>query len=249
MSHKIYAFDFDGVICDSAIETGTAGWLVARKLWTDMPETLPAGLMSQFRAVRPVMETGYEATLIMRLLFEGMPAETLRQAFHHQIEALLIRDALNVDELKEIFGTTRDEWIADDFSSWIEMNPLFDGIADKLKQIDTDNSFIVTTKQERFVDHILSANDIQFPLDRIYGLDRNLSKQQILTDLSLERPDDEILFIEDRLPTLINVITDDRLDQVKLFLADWGYNTAEDRDSAANIKRIKIISLADMPSL
>ncbi len=249
MTHKIYAFDFDGVICDSAIETGTAGWLVARKLWPDMPEQMPASLMSQFRAVRPVMETGYEASLIMRLLYEGMSSASLMDAFHHQIEALLLRDQLNVDELKEIFGTTRDEWIAEDFDSWIEMNPLFDGIADKLKQIDTDNSFIITTKQERFVDHILSANQITFPLERIYGLDRNLSKQQILTDLSLERPEDEILFIEDRLPTLINVITDDRLDKVRLFLADWGYNTALDRDSAASIKRIKTISLADIQSL
>ncbi len=249
MTHKIYAFDFDGVICDSAIETGTAGWLVARKLWTDMPETMPTALMSAFRTVRPVMETGYEATLIMRLLFEGMSTDMLMDAFHHQIEALLLRDQLNVDELKQIFGTTRDEWIAQDFASWIEMNPLFDGIADKLKQIDTDNSFIITTKQERFVDHILSANQISFPLDRIYGLDRNLSKQQILTDLSLERPEDQILFIEDRLPTLINVITDDRLDKVRLYLADWGYNTAEDRDSAAITKRIKTISLADIQSL
>lgn len=249
MNHKIYAFDFDGVICDSAIETGTAGWLVARKLWSDMPEKMPAELMSQFRTVRPVMETGYEATLIMRLLYEGMATEMLLDAFHHQIEALLLRDQLNVDELKEIFGSTRDEWIADDFDSWIAMNPLFDGIADKLKQIDTNNSFIITTKQERFVDHILNANRIEFPLERIYGLDRNLSKQQILTDLSLELPENEILFIEDRLPTLINVITDDRLDQVKLFLADWGYNTDADRDSAANIKRIKIISLADVAAL
>lgn len=249
MSHKIYAFDFDGVICDSAIETGTAGWLVARKLWSDMPETMPAELMSQFRAVRPVMETGYEATLIMRLLYEGMSTEMLMDAFHHQIEALLLRDQLNIDELKEVFGTTRDEWIAQDFASWIEMNPLFDGIADKLNQIDSDNCFIITTKQERFVDHILSANQISFPLEQIYGLDRNLSKQQILTDLSLERPEDEILFIEDRLPTLINVITDDRLDMVRLFLADWGYNTAEDRDSAASIKRIKTISLADIHAL
>ncbi|MCX4192466.1 HAD family hydrolase [Methylophaga sp. OBS1] len=249
MTHKIYAFDFDGVICDSAIETGTAGWLVARKLWSDMPETMPAGLMPQFRTVRPVMETGYEATLIMRLLYEGMSTEMLMDAFHHQIEALLLRDQLNIDELKEVFGTTRDEWIAQDFVSWIEMNPLFDGIADKLNQIDSDNCFIITTKQERFVDHILSANQISFPLEQIYGLDRNLSKQQILTDLSLERPEDEILFIEDRLPTLINVITDDRLDKVRLFLADWGYNTAEDRDSAASIKRIKTISLADIHAL
>lgn len=249
MPNKLYALDFDGVICDSAVETGMAGWRVARQLWSDMPEAMPEALMADFRRVRPVMETGYEAILIMRLLFEGMATETLTDAFHHQIEALMIRDELGVDELKQIFGFTRDQWIAEDFDSWIQMNPLFDGIADKLKQIDTDSSFIITTKQERFVDHILGANQIDFPMAQIYGLDRNLSKPQILSDLSRERPDDEILFVEDRLPALINVITDDRLDQIRLFLANWGYNTQQDRDSAAGIKRIKTISLAEMERL
>lgn len=249
MTTKIYALDFDGVICDSAVETGTAGWKVAQQLWSDMPDALPVDLLNQFRQVRPVMETGYEAVLIMRLLFEGMDSNTLLNAFHHHIEALMSRDELNADELKEIFGQTRDQWIAEDFASWIEMNPLFDGVADKLQQLDNDNSFIITTKQERFVDHILSANKIHFPADKIYGLDRNLSKQQILSDLSQEQPEADILFVEDRLPTLINVITDDRLDKVRLFLADWGYNTAQDRDSAASIKRIHTISLADMQQL
>jgi phosphoglycolate phosphatase-like HAD superfamily hydrolase len=249
MTTKLYALDFDGVICDSAVETGMAGWKVACKLWTDMPTQPADELLSQFRRVRPVMETGYESILIMRLLFEGMDADSLMAAFHHQVEALMIRDALGVDELKTIFGQTRDKWIADDFDSWIKMNPLFDGVADKLKQLDTDNSFIITTKQERFVDHILRANQIHFPMSQIYGLDRNMSKQQILNDLSLARPDDEILFVEDRLPTLINAITDDRLDKVRLFLADWGYNTAEDRDSAASIKRIERLRLEDFTAL
>lgn len=249
MTNKLYALDFDGVICDSAVETGMAGWRVARQLWTDMPEVMPDGLVARFRRVRPVMETGYEAILIMRLLFEGMAPDTLVDAFHHQIETLMIRDGLSVDDLKQIFGFTRDQWIAEDFDNWIQMNPLFDGIADKLKQINTDNSFIITTKQERFVDHILSANHIHFPVAQIYGLDRNLSKPQILSDLSRERPNDEILFIEDRLPALINVITDERLDQVRLFLASWGYNTRQDRDSAAGIKRIKTISLSEMQQL
>ncbi len=249
MTNKLYALDFDGVLCDSAVETGMAGWKVAQKLWTDMPDAIPSGLISQFRQVRPIMETGYEAILIMRLLFEGMDAQTLMNAFHHQMEALMIRDELTEDELKQIFGTTRDEWIADDFDSWVEMNPLFEGVADKLQHIDTDNSYIITTKQERFVDHILQANNIHFPLVQIFGLDRNLSKQQILSDLRQDRPDDEILFVEDRLPTLINVITDDRLDNIRLYFANWGYNTEEDRDSARQIKRIHSISLADLQSL
>ncbi len=249
MTNKLYALDFDGVLCDSAVETAIAGWKVALKLWSDMPDHIPAEILERFRQVRPVMETGYESILIVRMLFEGLDTESLMTAFHHQIEALMIRDALEVDELKQTFGATRDQWIEDDFDNWIKMNPLFDGVAEKLHQLETEQSVIITTKQERFVDHILSANQIHFPIEQIYGLDRNLSKQQILTDLSAAQPNTDILFVEDRLPTLINVITDDRLDHVQLLLANWGYNTKEDRDSAAEIKRIKTINLADLQQL
>ena len=214
-----------------------------------MPDHIPAEILERFRQVRPVMETGYESILIVRMLFEGLDTESLMSAFHHQIEALMIRDALEVDELKQTFGATRDQWIEDDFDNWIKMNPLFDGVAEKLHQLETEQSVIITTKQERFVDHILSANQIHFPIEQIYGLDRNLSKQQILTDLSAAQPNTDILFVEDRLPTLINVITDDRLDNVQLLLANWGYNTKQDRDSATEIKRIKTINLADLQQL
>lgn len=249
MTNKLYALDFDGVLCDSAVETAIAGWKVALQIWSDMPEQIPAEILERFRQVRPVMETGYESILIVRMLFEGLDTESLMSAFHHQIEALMIRDALEVDELKQTFGATRDQWIEDDFDNWIKMNPLFDGVAEKLHQLETEQSVIITTKQERFVDHILSANQIHFPIEQIYGLDRNLSKQQILTDLSASQPNTDILFVEDRLPTLINVITDDRLDHVQLLLANWGYNTQEDRDSATEIKRIKTINLADLQQL
>jgi phosphoglycolate phosphatase-like HAD superfamily hydrolase len=249
MTNKLYALDFDGVICDSAIETGIAGWKVALKVWADMPTEMPDDLLEKFRQVRPVMETGYEAVLIMRLLYEGMSADTLMSAFHHQIEALMIRDDMFVDELKEVFGSTRDEWIRDDFDSWIAMNPLFEGIAEKLRTIPTDNLVIITTKQERFVDHILKANQISLPIAQVYGLDRNMSKQQILSDLHAETPDMEIVFIEDRLPALINVITEDGLDDIKLYLASWGYNTASDKESANNIDRISVIQLSDMALL
>ncbi|HIC46085.1 MAG TPA: HAD family hydrolase [Methylophaga aminisulfidivorans] len=249
MTNKLYALDFDGVICDSAIETGIAGWKVALKVWADMPTEMPDDLLEKFRQVRPVMETGYEAVLIMRLLYEGMSADTLMSAFHHQIEALMIRDDMFVDELKEVFGSTRDEWIRDDFDSWIAMNPLFEGIAEKLRTIPTDNLVIITTKQERFVDHILKANQISLPIAQVYGLDRNMSKQQVLSDLHAEKPDMEIVFIEDRLPALINVITEDGLDDIKLYLASWGYNTASDKESANNIDRISVIQLSDMAQL
>lgn len=243
VSNKLFAFDFDGVICDSAVETAHSGWKMALQIWTDMPADLPPSLLNGFREVRPVLETGYEAALILRLLFEDTRADALLDDFHSLLEALLIRDNLQTDELKLLFGETRDSWLKQDFDNWIAMNPLFTQVADKLRQLDPQQCVIITTKQERFVSHILSANQILFPLEHIYGLERNVSKQQILIDLSAEQRWQRMLFIEDRLPTLINVITDDRLDHVELYLADWGYNTIADRQHANNIQRIRQLTL------
>ena len=247
--NTLFAFDFDGVICDSAIETAHSGWKTARQIWADMPVILPEPLLQQFRQVRPALETGYEAALILRLLFEGVAVSEMLVQFHAQLNALIARDKLVIDKIKPLFGQTRDQWLAQDFSHWIAMNPLFPAVADKLRQLDANHCVIITTKQERFVDHILKANDIAFPLDNIYGLDRNLSKQQVLSDLSAQQHWQSIVFIEDRLPTLLNVMGDDRLDHIALYLADWGYNTVADREHAHAIARIQQLSLTNIPSL
>ncbi|PCJ32560.1 MAG: hypothetical protein COA90_02655 [Gammaproteobacteria bacterium] len=239
----LYALDFDGVICDSAIETGITGWKVAASLWPDMPTETPQQMISLFREVRPVMETGYEAILIMRLLFEGITAESLLKQFATQLDQLIQRDKLNTADLKSRFGETRDQWIKNNLKQWIEMNPLFEGIAEKLRQIDHNNITIITTKQERFVSEILSANQIDIPAEHIYGLDRKLSKQQILSDLQTAKPNHSILFVEDRLPTLLNVINDSRLNAVSLFFANWGYNTVQDKATAQQTDRIHRLDL------
>lgn len=242
---NLYALDFDGVICDSAIETGITGWKVARQIWQDMPDQTPPEMITLFRQVRPVMETGFEAILIMRLLHEGISPALLLADFSSQIDHIIQREQLSTATLKQQFGETRDRWITSNLTQWIEMNPLFEGVATKLRQIEPEQCYIITTKQERFVHQILEANNITFPTDRIFGLDRNMSKPQILANLIIKHPTHTILFVEDRLPTLINVINDQQLKEVQLFFALWGYNTEQDKMDAAKQAAITTIELAD----
>ncbi|OUR65748.1 hypothetical protein A9Q79_01790 [Methylophaga sp. 42_25_T18] len=246
---NLYALDFDGVICDSAIETGMTGWKVAKLTWPEMPDEVPAEIMARFRQVRPVMETGYEAILIMRFLFEGGDAEQLLSNFNSQITHLLRRDELDTDKLKQRFGETRDHWIKHDLDDWIAKNPLFDGIAKKLQQLDVQNTYIITTKQERFVSQIFESNGIEFPAEKIYGLDRKLSKQQVLKTIAIQHPNHDILFVEDRLPTLLNVINDEQLSAIKLYFATWGYNTQADKTAAKELDRVSSINLDKMLAL
>lgn len=243
----LYLLDFDGVICDSAIETAVTGWRAAANFWPEMAGNMPSDtLIDQFRQVRPVLETGYESILILRALSSGITVETLLSDFAGQMTNLLTQYDLSPADLKIQFAAVRDYWIETDLDSWIEMNPLFDGIPDHLRRLNqaTLPWYIITTKQERFVSRILEANNVPFPADRIFGLDRNKSKTQVLTELQVEHPNVLFGFVEDRLPTLHNVITDPALQSVALFLADWGYNTEQDRASIAQLP-ITRLSLAN----
>ena len=130
------------------------------------------------------------------------------------------------------FGQTRDRQITQDEAAWIASNPVFEGIVEKLNTLDQDDWIIITTKQERFVRHILQGNDIQLDDSRIYGLDRKLSKQAILKNLKASHPKRPISFIEDRLPTLLGVLENPDLQAIKVQLADWGYNMETERNLA-----------------
>ena len=227
----IYALDFDGVICDSAIETGVSAWKSAVKLWDDISSPLPTPeLLEKFRQVRPIMGTGYESILIVRLLYDGETVEAIMDDYHAKTQKVIEDSWLNIDSLKKLFGETRDSWIEDDIDGWIEMNPLFSGVAEKLQQLSSQGVwYIVTTKQERFVKHILSANQVELSDDRIFGLDRNMTKEAILIDLAKKHSQERIYFVEDMLASLMKVLNNEKLESVKLFLALWGYNTMQDK--------------------
>ena len=230
----IYALDFDGVICDSAVETGITGWKAGVQLWDDMPAPLPPQeLIDQFRRVRPIIETGYEAILVMRLLSQGEPVESIFTDFSTKKQEVMENSLQDAATLKKLFGETRDDWINDSLAEWVRMNPLFPGVAKKLRMLEKQAMwYIVTTKQERFVAQILEANQIQLSGDSIFGLDRKMSKEETLINLQNNHPDGDLYFLEDRLPTLLNVLKNEKLGKVQLILATWGYNTLQDKQDA-----------------
>ncbi len=229
----IYALDFDGVICDSAIETGMTGWKAAQKIWQDMPKgNPPETIINDFRQIRPFLETGYEAILIVRLLQQGIIVDKLSKNYHQQIATLVNEEQLNAEQLKPLFGTTRDHWINQSPQEWLSMNPLFTGIMQRLETLTDSTWYIITTKQKRFVEQILNNYQINIKDQHIYGMEAKQSKQETLLELSTRHPHQEIIFIEDRLPTLIDISKNERLKNIKLQLVGWGYNTHNDRVDA-----------------
>lgn len=244
-SKTLYALDFDGVICNSAVETAKTGWLAAQNLWAELEgHPVSEEIINQFVQMRPCLEFGYEAILIMRLLNDGVQLNADCSYYHEPIQVLIDKNSFNVEALKILFGRTRDNQIAENETQWLESNPLFEGIADKLKNLHDQDWIIVTTKQERFVKAILKANGITLDDSRIFGLDRQLNKQQVLENILSENPELEIIFVEDRLPTLLSAQQNPALNNVRLQLVNWGYNTLSERKKAIE-KGMQVIGLSD----
>ena len=237
----IYALDFDGVICDSALELAMSGWQVARQIWPDMPESYDQATLDAYREVRPIIETGYETIPILRLLQQGVSVEDLASAYPDRLATTIQSANIDAATLKQLFGEFRDRWIATDEADWLDNNPLFPTIAEKLKALDGQVWYIITTKQERFARKILQANDIHIPAERLFGMDRNMSKQVVLEGI-LRKHRLPVTFVEDRYQTLTGVLNNNALSSILLQLAAWGYNTAREREIAPQLA-IEVVSI------
>jgi hypothetical protein len=73
----VYALDFDGVVCDSEPESSISGWKYARALWpeifVDDSEATTRRVLDGLKRTRPVVETGFENTLLARCVYEEIP--------------------------------------------------------------------------------------------------------------------------------------------------------------------------------
>ncbi|MBI5445366.1 MAG: HAD family hydrolase [Deltaproteobacteria bacterium] len=245
----VFAVDFDGVLCDSAGEVAVSAWRAGAAIWPEWralgPEPPPESV-ARFRRLRPLIETGHQAILLMRLVFQG--AEGATDAELAALEERLAGEGWGRARLVELFGRTRDEWLLRDLPDWLGRHGFYPGALEALStRLGTDAVFIVTTKQERFVEALLRSRRLFLPPGHIFGLNPLKSKEDVLEELSGRRGHAGVRlhFVEDRLLTLLRVAERAGLEHVELYLAAWGYNTEEERALARAHPRITVWSLPE----
>lgn len=243
-SHDVLALDFDGVLCDSAAETSVAAWRAGSQVWPAWqgPEP-PPEYLTRFLNLRPVIETGYQAILLMHLISTGLDDESIELQFPQLCTCLLEETKHSTEELARLFGKARDTWMDLDLDDWLSRHRFYPGVVETLAtRMKTHPVFILTTKQERFVRILLHSRGICLPTDHIFGFDTAKSKEDVLEEFS-RRPefqDARLHFVEDRLQTLRRVAGRSSLRHVLLYLVDWGYNTPREREEARTIPRVTI---------
>eukprot|EP00667_Euglena_gracilis_P017831 EG_transcript_18843 len=272
-ARHLFALDFDGVVCDSADELYRTAFDAAKGLWPQVFEDaskwaeMPEWLLRCTRQVRPVLETGFEGVLMVRLFVDAFrenetpdPAPALQAVVDKIIEewnpetlAIHMRFlGVTKQQLVEAFGGVRDAWMTTDLEGWLRTIKFYEGTADILREAAQRHPvFIITTKEQRFALTILRGGGVDLPAERIYGLGMYRNKLEVLQDLA-GRPEYQghtIHFIEDRYKTLEAVKP--HLDglPVLLYLAAWGYNTDAVRDAARQAGEVRLLDLPGLRAL
>lgn len=241
----ILALDFDGVLCDGLIEYFQTAWRTYCQIWTPADQTPTDGLAESFYQLRPVIEIGWEMPILIRALVLNVPKEKILQDWTAVARQILLEDQLNSAELGTKLDQLRDEWISTDLEGWLGLHRFYPDVVEKVKSLlaTSVQPIIITTKEGRFVHQLLQQQGIQLSNQWIIGKESQRPKHQVLREL-LSEPSADIWFVEDRLKTLQSVQQQPDLKAVQLYLADWGYNTAQARESVHQDPRIKLLSLS-----
>ncbi|MBW4684592.1 MAG: HAD family hydrolase [Komarekiella atlantica HA4396-MV6] len=246
-SPTILALDFDGVICDGLIEYFEVAWRTYCEIWSPANDTPPDDLALRFYRLRPVIETGWEMPVLIKALMEGIPDDKILQQWVTITPQILLDDKLQARDIGAKLDNLRDEWITTDLEGWLSLHRFYPGVLEKLKlTVTSAKLYIVTTKEGRFVQQLLQQEGVNLPSKAIFGKEVKRPKYEILRDL-IQAADEKavnVWFVEDRLKTLQLVQQQTDLEDVKLFLADWGYNTQAEREAAQNNPRIQLLSLS-----
>src|SRR4029453_10120297 len=108
---------------------------------------------------------------------------------------------------------------------------------------------IVTTKAERFVRALLAAQNPRLSAIEVVGREPGapvpnpVTLRGLADKYGVGADGAGLWFVEDMLETLEATATRPELASARLFLADWGYNTPEDRASLGGAHRIRLLLL------
>jgi phosphoglycolate phosphatase-like HAD superfamily hydrolase len=243
----ILALDFDGVICNGMAEYLATSWQTYNRIWQPETREMPIDLSDRFSRLRPLIETGWEMPVLIRALLTGISETKVVQDWSLVRQHILEEDNLNPLQIGGILDGLRDEWIVCDRQSWLQLHEFYPHIIDKLKSLINSSTklIIITTKEARFVLELLAKENLNLPPENVFGKEQKCPKSVTLTNLIRHNPQEAIAFVEDRWNTLKQIAANPDLNSVKLYLADWGYNTEIERQLAQTDPRIKLISLAD----
>jgi hypothetical protein len=250
----ILALDFDGVLCDGRPEYFEASCRAYGHVWSPLTLARRPRLRPEFYRLRPVIMSGWEMPLLLRALVARVAERRMLTAWPDARERLLgtigLPRADAVDVIRTALDGVRRDWIRVAPHEWLAAHRPYLPLATLRRVVrQPARTVVVTTKEGEFARRILDDWDIA--IAEVHGKERGEHKCDNLVEL-LGDPrtgPGEVWFVEDRLETLECVVRctarDATLGRVRLFLAAWGYNTADARRRIHHDPRIRLLTRAE----
>lgn len=247
MTSPLLALDFDGVLCNGLVEYFQTAWIAYCQIWSPEDTTPPEGLAESFYRLRPVVETGWEMPVVLRSRQQGASEAAILDDWRGLCQQIVTQEGLDRTAIADGVDGVRDAWIERDLEGWLSLHEFYPGVLDRLRQWQNQEIAwaIVTTKEGRFVRSLLEQQGIPLQDGQLFGKEVKRPKHQILREFLADQPDRPIHFLEDRLNTLYSVATQPDLAEIRLYLADWGYNTDAMRAEARQSDRLSLVSLTE----
>lgn len=238
------ALDFDGVICDGLIEYFQTAWRAYCQLFEPDRPNPPAGLAERFYPLRPVVESGWEMPILIFALRSGYGDGDILRNWSAIAPELTAAAELDRAQVAATVDGVRDRWIKADLDDWLSQHRFYPGVIERIAKAQAAGTilYIVSTKEGRFIQQLLSRAGLELSRDQILGKEVKRPKYETLRLLKADHPQ-PLWFIEDRLQALVEASEQEDLQDVALFLANWGYNTSSDRQQAEKSDRVHLLTL------
>ena len=245
MERHVVALDFDGVVCNSAIECMFTAYVAyARAKGADVDprlESIRESTRRQFFSMRPFIRDGKDYLLILYFIEKGIEINTQsgfdRESAERMADACQSMGAGGSAELERLFQDTRRELRSRDEAAWLARNPPYDGVARGLAACrdQLDSVYVVTGKPTDAVIHILTHHGVALPADQI--LSSGDLPEQPAKNLHLEAVSraarvhpGQIHFVDDQVAHLKAALGLG----VRCYVAEWGYITEQQLREAAD---------------
>lgn len=242
----LLALDFDGVICDGLREYFQAAWGGYCEVWATEPGEPAEAVAERFYRLRPVIETGWEMPVLVHAILQGISDEAIFADWPGLVERLVVEAGKDKAMLAKALDGGRDRQIQSNLDDWLMLHRFYPGAVELVKQVEASDIqlYIVSTKEGRFIAQLLERAGVGLRPEQIIGKEVKRPKYETLRRLKQGlAADASIWFVEDRLPALEEVYEQPDLRGVRLFLADWGYNTAMDRAAAGRHPGVELLEL------
>ena len=247
----VLALDFDGVVCDGRAEYFEAALRAREVTWPGAH--LPPHAARRFAALRPLVEGGWEMPLLLHAVAAGVAEAAVadRASWMRTARAMLAQTGCTPEALGRTLNDVRDEWFARNPAEWVAHHVMYEGVPNRIEAALDEgvHVVIVTTKAERFARALLVAHSARLAALTVVGREpaRVIPKVGTLASLAQDHALKDgagLWFVEDLLETLHSVRRAAGLGGARLFLADWGYNTVQDRVRVERAPDIALLSLS-----